>query len=132
MPRFEKATGGEVLLRGIDERVSVGDVVEVDTDFADYLRDRPDFQEHAGDATPSHDPDGDVAVREEDGPPDDNAGAGDGTDERAVNLADESWQAAVATVEAGDADDYLDALEAIDDRDSVQDAIETRRDELEG
>ncbi|WP_135363450.1 hypothetical protein [Halosimplex halophilum] len=44
MPVFEKVAGGEVLLRGIGERVSVGDRVDVDGAFAGYLSERGDFE----------------------------------------------------------------------------------------
>lgn len=50
----------------------------------------------------------------------------------AEELADEHWQRAVSAVEAGDADNYLDELERVDDRDSVLAAIEGRREALEG
>lgn len=50
---------------------------------------------------------------------------------QAEALADEHWRTAKANVENGDADDYLDELETIEDRSSVLKAIETRRDELE-
>lgn len=49
----------------------------------------------------------------------------------AETLADEHWQRAVSAVEAGEADGFLDALAAIDDRNSVQSAIAERRAELE-
>jgi len=49
------------------------------------------------------------------------------TDERASELADEHWQTVVNTIEDGDADEFLDELAEIDDRDSVQEAIDDRR-----
>jgi hypothetical protein len=45
MPTFEKTSGGQVLLRGIDRRVSVGDRVDATGGYAEYLRGRGDFQE---------------------------------------------------------------------------------------
>lgn len=50
---------------------------------------------------------------------------------RAEGLANEHWQHAVSAVESGDADEYLDRLEAVDDRPSVQEAIAERRADLE-
>lgn len=47
-------------------------------------------------------------------------------------LTDEHWRTVVNAVEDGEADDRLDALEEADDRDSVQSAIDERRDELDG
>ena len=45
MPVAEKITGGEVYLRGIDERVAAGDRVEVSEEMATYLtEDRGDFR----------------------------------------------------------------------------------------
>lgn len=52
-------------------------------------------------------------------------------DERAVELADASYQDAVDAVVSGEADEYLDDLEEADDRVTVQDAIEDRREDLE-
>lgn len=62
---------------------------------------------------------------------DEDDGAGMGYEERiamAEGLANMSWQHAVATIENGDADEYLDELEGADDRDSVLEAIAERRD----
>lgn len=53
-------------------------------------------------------------------------------DKRAIGLADEGYEDVVDAVEAGDADAFLDDLEQADDRATVQDAIDERRDELEG
>ena len=58
--------------------------------------------------------------------------ADDELDERAVDLADENYQTVVSAVESGEADAFLDDLEQADDRDSVQNAISERQDELEG
>jgi len=52
------------------------------------------------------------------------------TSASAENLADENWQTVVSEIESGEVDDLLDELEDIDDRDSVQEAIEDRRAEL--
>jgi len=49
----------------------------------------------------------------------------------AESLADEHWQTVVSEVESGEVDDLLDDLEAVDDRDSVQQAIADRRETLE-
>lgn len=82
MPVFEKTAGGEVLLRGIDRRVAVGERVEANGGFADYLRERGDFDEvdvqdadfrevdDAGGGA-GGDGAGEGDVHEEDGPPDD-------------------------------------------------------------
>lgn len=49
----------------------------------------------------------------------------------AEQLADQHYQETVVTIRAGDADEVLDALEELDDRQTVLDAIEKRRDVLE-
>jgi len=51
--------------------------------------------------------------------------------EQAESLADENYQVTVAAVEGGEADKFLTELEQVDDRNSVQSAIQERRDELE-
>lgn len=55
----------------------------------------------------------------------------DPVDKRALELADENYQTATSAVKDGDADEFLDDLVEVDDRSSVQDAIEERRAELE-
>ena len=79
MPVFEKTAGGEVLLRGINERVSVGDRVDVNEGFADYLEERGDFTavdvttveyDEVDDAGGGESETPDEDVHEEDGPPD--------------------------------------------------------------
>ncbi|AFZ73036.1 hypothetical protein [Natronobacterium gregoryi] len=63
----------------------------------------------------------------------DDGGEGMDTERRiaaAEALAEANYQTAVSEVEAGEADAYLDELEEIDDRDSVQEAIESRREEI--
>lgn len=49
----------------------------------------------------------------------------------AEGTANAHWRTAVSQVENGECDEYLHTLEDVDDRASVQDAIEARRDELE-
>lgn len=48
----------------------------------------------------------------------------------AAAVSDEHWNSVVTAIEAGKYDDHLDALGEADDRDSVQNAIAERRDEL--
>lgn len=50
----------------------------------------------------------------------------------AEGTANADYQDAVEEVESGEADAYLDELEKVDDRTTVQDAIANRRDDLEG
>lgn len=56
----------------------------------------------------------------------------DEINERALELADEHWQRTIAAVEDGEVDGYLDDLEEVDERPTVLEAIDDRRDELEG
>lgn len=49
---------------------------------------------------------------------------------RAEALGQKHWQTVVSTVKSGDADDFLDILEKVDDRNSVQDAIDDRREQM--
>lgn len=71
-------------------------------------------------------------VKDEETDVDEDSDAGeDDLDERAVALADESYQTVVAAVKDGDADEFLDDLKAVDDRGSVQEAITERSKELD-
>ncbi|AHG00918.1 hypothetical protein HALLA_12100 [Halostagnicola larsenii XH-48] len=49
-----------------------------------------------------------------------------------AKLADANYQTAISKITAGDVDDLLDDLEEVDDRSSVQNAIEDRREALAG
>lgn len=51
----------------------------------------------------------------------------DDVDSRAQTLADGPYQEAVEAVRAGEADEFLDDLAAVDDRSTVQDVIDARR-----
>lgn len=122
MPRARyTAEGGTYRIDG--QSFEPGDEYEVSRTVADHLQDVDDFE-----VILEKD---DAAPREEDGPPDDELGYEERT-ALAEGLANESWQAAVSAVEDGEADAYLDELEQVDDRNSVQEAIDERRDELEG
>jgi hypothetical protein len=139
MVRVEKVSGPRVDVRGIGH-YEIGDVDDVSAADAEYLvEERGDFR--YVDGPPSDDTEEAASTSEsassEDTSEDSNDETSDETDEpdpasEAAHLADESWQRAVAAVEDGEADAYLDELEAADDRDSVQEAIEERRAELEG
>lgn len=114
----------EAELRAFDDRVEkVEDDAEEDEDEADVDDAGDDESDNSGEQT---------GVEEHSDAVDESEGAdeGDDTDERAVELANANYQTAVATVESGDADDYLDSLEQVDDRKSVQGAIADRREEL--
>ncbi|QLH78678.1 hypothetical protein HZS55_15890 [Halosimplex rubrum] len=118
MPVYEKTTGGEVYLRGIDRRVSAGDRVDVGEEFAAYLDERRDFRA--------------VDVREgEFREIDDSAdGEGDGFD--AAAFVDRTpMDDVVEDIQAGEADDHLRAVAEAADRVGVEDAVGQRRAELE-
>jgi hypothetical protein len=50
---------------------------------------------------------------------------------RVGELAEKHWQTTVTIIENGEADDVLDRLEPVDERNSVQEAIDDRRTELD-
>lgn len=104
MPIVEYVGGGVYHSRS-HSNVTAGDRIDVSTGKAAYLcDDRDDF------------------VRVDDR---------DERVEQAIALSEEHWQSAASTVEAGDADDYLDELADVDDRASVLAAIDERRATLE-
>lgn len=106
MPIVEYVGGGVYHSRS-HSNVTAGDRIDVSTGKAAYLcDDRDDFVRV----------DADIDERVE----------------QAIALSEEHWQSTVSIVEAGDADDYLDELADVDDRDSVQAAIDERRATLEG
>jgi len=118
MPVYEKTTGGSVLLRGIDRRVSRGDRVDVDGEFADYLDGRSDFRP--------------VDVQDADFREVDETDAGDdseGFDTEA--WLDEPYQERADRVLDGDVDDHLEAIDEAETSDTVHDAVGQRRAELE-
>lgn len=121
MPVFEKTAGGTVLLRGIDQRVSVGDRVDVDEEFAVYLaEERGDFREVDVQ---------DVEHREVE---DDNDAdeAGDSFD--AAAFVDRTPVGDVVDdIEAGEVDDHLAVVAEAAARVTVEDAVGERRAELE-
>ncbi len=116
MPVFEKTTGGEVLLRGIDRDVSVGDRVDVNEDYAEYLADRGDFK--AVDVQ-------DADFREVD----DEDEERDGFDAEAF-VDRTPVDDVVEDIEAGDVDDHLEAIDEAAERVTVGDAVGQRRAEL--
>ncbi|OYR53590.1 hypothetical protein DJ73_07210 [Halorubrum sp. Ea1] len=116
MPVAEKVTGGKVLLRGIDERVSIGDRVDVDEEFATYLsEERGDFRIIDDSAETSDE--------------------GDEADDEEFDL-DKFLGQNVPPIEeaiaAGEVDDHLEAIGEASERTGVQDAVGERRAELEG
>lgn len=125
MPVFEKTTGGEVLLRGIDRRVSVGDRVDATGGYAEYLRERGDFA-----VVDDHHDAEFREVDEEDEPDDDEVDDDGGFD--AAEFVDRTPVGdVVEDIEAGEADDHLDAVYEAADRVTVEDAVGERRAELE-
>ena len=118
MPVFEKTTGGEVLLRGIDRNVSVGDRVDADDGFADYLRGRNDFE--ALDVQEAEFREVDKEEGEE---------AGDEFDVEEF-LDRTPVDDVVEDIESGEVDEHLDAVGEAADRVAVDDAIGERRAEL--
>lgn len=146
MPVVEKVRGGRVTVRHVGH-FDVGDRKEVSAEEAAYLvEERGDFayvdeSEADGDPAEADDDTTDGSSEEDAAAEADEPDADEADDDApkeadaegsAAYLAEQPWRTAVSTVEAGDADDYLDELEAVDDRNSVQDAIAERRAELEG
>jgi hypothetical protein len=126
MPRFEKTRGAPVYLRGIDERVGTGDVVDVSDSFADYLRERGDFVEYVDDETAEAEPTNHTEPEPETAESDE---ASDGFDVDA--WLEQDYQERADRVRAGDVDDHLDVLDEEETSDTVRDAIGERRAELE-
>jgi len=120
MPVFEKTTGGEVLLRGIDRDVSVGDRVDVNEDYAEYLADRGDFK--AVDVQ-------DADFREVDDEDDQEDEEADGFDAEAF-VDRTPVDDVVEDIEAGEVDDHLEAIDEAAERVTVGDAVGQRRAEL--
>lgn len=110
-----------------------GDEKDVEDELAEYLADHDEFELVDGEAQDSAVED-EKPESEEEANDDDGEGApteDDSTDERALDLADKNYQTAVAAVKDGEADEFLDALGNVDDRKSVQEAIDERRAELD-
>lgn len=122
MPTVEKTHGGEVYLRAVDERVATGDRLEVTDGLAAHLcESRGDFDrvDDAGEA--------DEATEDVD---DEQTDESDGFDAEA--FADRTpMDDVIEDIEAGEADEHLDAVAEAADRVGVQDAVGERRAELE-
>jgi len=129
MPTAEKLTGGEVLLRGVDERVSIGDRIEVSEGLADYLRERGDFR--IVDGADAADSDAvESAAGDSDGSAASDAGnAGDGFDVDA--WLEQPYTDRADRVRAGDVDAHLDVIGEAETSDTVRDAIGERRAAIE-
>lgn len=121
MPAYEKTSGGEVLLRGIDRNVAVGDRVDAEGGFADYLGERDDFEAVDVQDTESREIGEDD---QDDDESDDGFDAAEFVDRTPVEIP-------VEDIEAGDVDDHLDAVAEAAERVTVEDAIGQRRAELE-
>ncbi|MFC5135492.1 MULTISPECIES: hypothetical protein [Haloferacaceae] len=141
MPVHEKTTGGEVLLRGIDERVSAGDRVDVDDDFAAYLESRGDFRPVDVQDADFREVDDDTDESDSTGENDDETDETDSTDESNADGSDliavDEWldnpyQERADRVLEGDVDAHLDTIAEEETSTTVQDAIGERRAELEG
>lgn len=121
MPVAEKITGGEVYLRGIDQRVTAGDRVDVSDAFAAYLREeRGDFR--IVDVQ-------DADYREVDDATDDQ----DESEEfDAAAFVDRTpMDDVIDDIHSGDVDEHLDAIGEAADRVGIDDAVGERRAELE-
>lgn len=107
MPTVEKTSGGRVYVRLVGQEFSVGDRAEVSADEAAYLCDeRGDF-ERVGDD--------DV-----------------GDDFSANGWLENDYQERADAVLEGGLDDYLGEIEEAETSETVIDAVEQRRAELEG
>lgn len=120
MISVRKTSGGHVYIRSAGRRFDVGDTAEVSESEAAYLCDeRGDFEVVKDGAE----------VREEDGPPDVVA---EGDDFSSNGWLDNGYQDRADAVHAGGLDEYLDEIEEVETSQTVIDAVEDRRDELEG
>ena len=123
MTLYEKTTGGEVYLRGIDRRVSAGDRVDVNEEFGDYLRERGDFRPvDVQDADSREVDDTDDAETSADGET-----GGFDLDE----WLDRPYQERADRVLDGNVDEQLETIDEAETSDTVQDAVGQRRAELE-
>jgi hypothetical protein len=117
MPTVRYTGGGTYRVDGVG--FDPGDEKDVNRELADYLTDRDDF-EMVDDA-------GDDDVSEEDGPPDvdewEDWGESDWLELGYTQRADD--------VREGRVDDYLDEIDAVETSDTVIEAVEDRRSELE-
>ncbi|MFC6973645.1 hypothetical protein ACFQL1_01535 [Halomicroarcula sp. GCM10025709] len=104
-----------------------GDEHNVDDDLAGYLGDHDDFEvlDEAGEGNSEDtDPDeGDSEFRFD---------PGDATDFSANGWLDNDYQDRADAVRAGGLDDYLAEIEDAETSETVIDAVDERRDELEG
>lgn len=127
MPVVEKTSGGRVNVRGIGEFVP-GDQAEVGQGEAEYLvEERGDFQ--VVDAGEPEEPAPEEAETEaEPEPSEDTADESFDVDE----WLDRDYQDRAEAVAAGDVDDHLEEIEDEETSETVIEAIQGRRDELEG
>jgi hypothetical protein len=127
MPVVKKTHGGRVVLRAIDERVTVGDTVDVSTEYAEYLvEDRGDFTRV--DVTTvdyeetDNSADGDTSTDSD----------GDSTEFDAAAFVDRTpMDDVIEDIHAGEADGHLDDVAAEASRVGVEDAVGERRAELD-
>lgn len=105
MPTVEKVRGGRVMVRGIG-RFEVGDQAEISEADAEYLiEERGDFEYVNGD---------------------------NGDDFSIDGWLDNDYENRAEAVREGGVDDYLDEIEDAETSQTVIDAVEERRSELEG
>ena len=104
MPTVEKAAGAWVYIRPLDRDFHVGDRADVDDELATYLvEERGDF-----------------------------AYAGESGDDFEINgWLDNDYQDRADAVRGGGLDDYLDEIEDAETSDTVIEAVQERRAELE-
>ena len=123
MPRLRYTGGGTYRVGG--HGFEPGDAKDVDDDLGEYLADHDDFEVvDEGDAA-------DDAVATEDGetPQFD---PGDATDFSANGWLENDYKDRADAVRAGGLDDYLDEIEDAETSETVIEAVEERRAELEG
>lgn len=118
MPRARyTAEGGTYRIDG--QSFEPGDEHEVSREVAEHLADVDDFEVIVEK--------GDAAPREEDGPPDE-----DGEDFLVNGWLENDYQDRADAVLEGGLDDYLDEIEDAETSETVIEAVQERRDELEG
>lgn len=122
MPTVEKVSGGRVYIRPLGRQFEIGDCEEVTDDQARYLcEERGDFERvDSDDDAPS-----DATERESEA--DD-----DGEDFSVNGWLENDYTDRADAVREGGLDDYLNEIEAAETSQTVLDAVEDRRAELEG
>lgn len=122
MPTVEKTIGGRVFIRPLEQEFRIGDRVDVDAEMAAYLcEERGDF-ERVDDGASTGEPEGSTSETDELDTSDDFSANG---------WLDNDYQERADAVRAGGLDEYLGEIVEAETSQTVIDAVEERRAELE-